>query len=78
MGVARLILLGAMLAAGIVVMANGHGPRPAALSHAAPAPAAPDACAGAAWPYRPAACTGTAPRPAVRVIGAAPLRLAER
>jgi hypothetical protein len=68
MGTARLVLVSALLASGVVVMASesGRGAVPA-VSAATPAPA--DPCAGAAWPYRPAGCLG-AKRPAVRVIGA--------
>ncbi|ACL56762.1 hypothetical protein [Methylobacterium nodulans] len=76
MGVARLVLVGAMLVAGIVVMATGPGPKVPAVS-AAPAPA--DPCAGAAWPYRPAGCVEGVGRPAVRVIGASTrIQVAER
>ncbi|MGY2051885.1 hypothetical protein [Methylobacterium sp. JK268] len=78
MGAARLILMGAMLTAGIALMVDGQGPVAPAPQRPAPALST-TSCAGAAWPYRSASCRGDAATPAVRVIGVAvPLRVAER
>ncbi|SEO84070.1 hypothetical protein SAMN04487843_104157 [Methylobacterium sp. ap11] len=77
--VARMILVSALLTAGIVETTKTAMPRPVeAVPAAVPVstvPAVDPACAGAAWPYVPGACLSSetpardgAPRRPVRVI----------
>ncbi|WP_407520574.1 hypothetical protein [Methylobacterium oryzisoli] len=72
MGTARLILMGAMLAAAAVAAADGRLAPDPVLRPAVQAPAPADPCAEAAWPYRPQGCAAGLERRPVRVIGGAP------